>query len=53
MGHFGISLLERQVAAGQPLQAQVERRVFGDGRVDAGALFGIELVVEIGHQLLV
>ncbi|MNF83362.1 hypothetical protein D3C84_656850 [compost metagenome] len=50
---FVVGGLERQAAAGQPLKAQVEHRVFGDDCVDAAALIAIELVVEVGHQLLV
>jgi hypothetical protein len=39
--------LERQAAAIQPLQAQTDHRVFGNGRVDACPLFGIELVIQV------
>ncbi|MNI64891.1 hypothetical protein D3C73_1203620 [compost metagenome] len=51
--HLVIGGLERQAAAGQPLQAQAEHRVLGNGRVDVGALIGVELVVQVGHQLLI
>ena len=45
--------LERQAAAIQPLQAQADHRVFGNGRIDACPLFGIELVIKVRHQLLI